>query len=456
AYSLLDQKREEIIIDVLNNKDIRIDIRLLLIQCLLEYGIIPDINNPESIIDNIQPLKRILNPTLKGLLVSFCELLAYKKYKPTTILSLLQLPGDCIPEYRPRFFDRIREEKEYILLFDTSCRIATLQAVLTNKELNPEDFLPPRVKDKLTSKDYDEKERAEDDKRDFNRLYNFALPYYKLRIDICLSVSSQDSFKKRFDALTTQTKDDWQLRHYQNDIVGLFDFFACRFLDILPLVEEKEHFLNQIHTAFIRNKENKNTRILTTTADRISKINDDKIHKLVLKFFNQADKVISNDLLTLDDINDYYLKATRALNRIDPAFGKRFFLKAIEVVHNIDDNAFHQIRTIHTISNVGLPEPSPEIAFEFGRFVEYTKTILSGYDHFPTRESLYTLVNIDPGSALAYLCRWDHRNVIELDTYAGDVLDKLHECGYIDGVCNAALWPLSPYFNFDTPFFRMS
>lgn len=456
AYSLLDQKRPEVIIELLSRNNIHVHIQLLLIQCLSEYGIIPDNIDFDKTIETITHFKGKLSHTLKELIINFCELLALKKYDKQTILTLLQLLGDCIPQHVPRFYQSGFDNKEGTTLFDISCRVKSLISILSNTEVTIDDFLPNTVKEKLDLKEYDERKYAEDQKREYNRLYGFALPYYKLRIEIYLGIISQDDFKTTIAALTSQTKDNWELRHYHHDISGLFDFIACRFLDILPFVDKKEHLLNLLHNAFLRNKDSKKTDILITTADRISKINTDEIHKLALKFCNQADDIIRNDLLTLDDVNNYYIKVTRALNRIDTSFGQRFFLKAIDAVHKIDDNAYHQIRAIHSISNIGLPQPSPELAFEFGRFVEYTKTILSGYEHFPMKESLYAIANIDPWSSLAFLCRWDHRKILELDDYAGRLFDKLHEMGLIDGVYNAALWSLSPYFYFDdNQFFQL-
>ena len=454
TYSLLDQKRSEVIIALLSKNDIHVSIQLLLIQCLLEYGIIPNDIDFEKIVAIVLRYKGKLNHTFKELLISFCELLALKKYDSQTILALLQLLGDCIPQHVPRFFQSEYNNKEEVTLFDISCRAKSLSTTLSNTEVAIDDFLPNTVKEKLTLKKYNERQYAEEQKREYNRLYGFALPYYKLRIEIYLGLVSQDSFRTTFGMITRQAKDNWELRHYHHDLIGLFDFIACRFLDILPFVDDKEYLLNQIHDTFLRNKDSKKTHILITIVDRISKINADETHKLALKFCNQADEIISNDLLTLDDVNNYYIKATRALNRIDASFGQYFFLKAIEAVHKIDDNAYYQIGAIHSISKIGLPQHSPELAFEFGRFVEYTKTILSGYEHFPMKEALHAIANIDPSSSLAFLCRYDHRKILELDDYAGNLFYKLYEIGFIDGIYNAALWSLSPYFYFDSPFFQ--
>ncbi|OCW92678.1 hypothetical protein A9168_14980 [Macellibacteroides sp. HH-ZS] len=453
TYSLLDQKRAGIIINILSQDDIHINIQLLLIQCLLEYGIIPNNVNFEKITENISSKKGRQSLSSKESLISFCELLAIKKYDKSIILTLLQQVGDCRPQHIPNFHQFDYNEKEAIL-FDISCRAKSLIAILSNTEVAIDDFLLNTIKDKLEPEENDERQYTKDQKREYKRLYSFVLPYYKLRIETFLSLVTTENFREIFDSLMKKAKEDWELRQYHHNIIGLFDFITYRFLDILPFVDDKKYLLNHIHDAFLRNKDSKKTHILIATADRISKINTDETHNLALILCNQADEIIRNDLLTLDDVNNYYIKATRALNRIDTSFGQHFFLKAIEAVHQIDDNAYNQIIAIHSISKIGLSQPSSELAFEFGRFVEYTKIILSGYEHFPMKEALYTIANIDPSSSLAFLCRYDHRKILELDDYAGILFNRLHEIGFIDGVYNAALWPLSPYFNFNIPFFQ--
>lgn len=451
AYSLLDQKRPEVIINTLGRNDIHINIQLLLIQCLLEYGIIPNNVNFDKITETISSTKRFMSYYSKESLISFCELLAIKKYDKSRILTLLQQLGDCGPQHIPNFYQFDYNKKEAIL-FDISCRAKSLIAILSNNEVTIDDFLPNTFKDKLALKENNERQYTEDQKREYKRLYSFVLPYYKLRIETFLGLVTTENFREIFDSLMMKAKNDWELRQYHHNIIELFNFITYRFLDILPLVDDKKYLLNHIHDAFLRNKDSKKTHILITTADRISKINTYETHNLALTFCNQADEIIRKDLLTLDDVNNYYIKATRALNRINTSFGQHFFQKAINAVHQIDDNAYNQIRAIHSISKIGLSQPSSELAFEFGRFVEYTKIILSGYEDFPMKEALYAIANIDPSSSLAFLCRYDHRKILELDDYAGILFNRLHEIGFIDGVYNAALWPLSSYF--DSLFFQ--
>ena len=452
-YSLLDQKRANVIIDLLNSRIIRADIKLLLIQCLSEYGYVTD----HKIIDETMlPLLRFngkVKLRLKESLIWFCELLIHEKYDPAVVMSVLALMGDYSQKHLPSFYES-NFNRERIILFDIACRTEILTSHLTNIELKVEKFIPTDILQKLESKDYEIRRSAENTKNEYNRLYGFVLPYYKLRYEIFSQLLSQGEIISAFDDIIEKAKHNWELRHYSHDIFWLFNYISSRFLDVIRLVDNKEHILSKFHDAFLKNEKSKKTDILINTANRISKINDISIEKLVLKYINEADEIICGDLLPLDDINNHYINATRALNRVSPTLGGYFFTKAIEAVNQIDDNAYDQIRAINTLSKIGLPNPSPELAFEFGKYAEYTSVILSDSDHFPYSDAFSAIANIDPTSALAFLCRWDHRNVIEIDSYALRVFERLAKIKVIDGIYLASLWPLSSYFQFDSPFLK--
>jgi len=78
-YSLLDQKRANVIVDLLNLKNIRIDIKLLLIQCLSEYGYLTDRKIVNEITLILLKFNGIVKLRLKVSIVWFCELLVYEK-----------------------------------------------------------------------------------------------------------------------------------------------------------------------------------------------------------------------------------------------------------------------------------------------------------------------------------------------------------------------------------------
>lgn len=450
-YSLLDQKRTNVIVDLLNLKNIRIDIKLLLIQCLSEYGYLTNQKIVDEITLILLKFNGVIKLRLKVSIVWFCELLVSEKYSSQVIMSILAKLGDYSQKHLPHFYEA-EFNKEGVVLFDLACRIQSLTANFADIELSVERFIPADIIEKLASKEYKERNSAEETKREYSRLYGFVLPYYKLRVEIYSQLFSQENIISTFDSIIEKVKGNWELRHYSHDVFWLFNYISSRFLDVIHLVDDKEHILSKFHDTFLKNEKSKKTDILINTANRISKINNISVEKLVLKYINQADEIICNDLLTLDDINNHYIKATRALNRVSPTLGEYFFTKAIEAVNQIDDNAYDQIRAINTLSKIGLPNPSPELAFEFGKYAEYTSVILSDSDNFPFSAAFSAIANIDPTSALAFLCRWDHRNVIEIDSYALKVFEKLAKLNVIDGVYLASLWPLSPYFQFDTPF----
>lgn len=451
ACSLLDQNKTNIILEALRIKNLRTDISLLLIECLEKYGIsMPDDICLDKTITVLLRFKGNFEHNLKKSLITFIEILAYQKQEDIIIQNLLTLLGDCSIPYLPHFYPP--NEKKHLINFDIECRRKALLSVIENTELQTDLFVPDELKEKLASKNNQAHSGAEETHRQYVRLYDFVLPFYRLRAEVYAKTLSPEYFESKFLDIIKKCKADWELRYYTHDIVELFNFMASRFLDILYLVDPKKEVLSLLQETFIRNKESKKTKILITIIERISRFHRDELNKLTVKFTAQIDEILSNDLLTLEDINLYYLRLTKALNRIDPAFGNPYFHKAIDSIDKINTNAIYQIKAIHTFSKIGIPEYSPQLAYEFGRYAEYICRILNNDENNLMTEILYTICHLDPNSALAFLCRCDHRSLIRIDHYASKVFEELQKIGQINPCYSAACWHLSPYFYFDSPF----
>lgn len=450
ACSLLDQNKTDIILEALRIKNIRTDINLLLIECLEKYGIsIPDDICLDKVITVLRRFKGDFKHTLKKSLITFIEVLIYKKQKNTIIQNLITLLGDCSIPYLPHFYTS--HEKKHLINFDIECRRKALLSVIENTELQTDLFVPDELKEKLASKNSRTSSGAKETHRKYVRLYGFVLPFYRLRAEVYAKTLPPENFKSKFQDIIKKCEDDWELRYYTHDTVELFNFMASRFLDILYLVEPKKEVLSLLQETFIRNKESKKTQILTAIIERISRFHQDELNRLTVQYTKQIDKILCNDLLTLEEVNQYYLRITKALNRIDTAYGNIYFHKAIDAIDKIDTNAIYQIKAIHTFSKIGIPEYSPRLAYELGRYAEYICRILNNDENDLMTEILYTICHLDPNSALAFLCRWDHRNLIQIDHYASEVFEELRRMGKINSCYSAACWHLSPYFYFDNP-----
>ncbi len=453
SKSLLDQNKGDILKEGLIKTE-RIDIKLLILNSLFEYGIVPDIDCT-YLVNILLRLKNKMSLNMEISIISFCEYLAVKKYDSDFIINILSLINQPIPEYVPSFSYNMFGEKG-LEKFDLYIRTKILMNNLNGKITTKDQFIPKKILDGLESEDKDKRKYAEEDKRKLERFYSFVIPYYNLRAEILLSRLTFEKIKEEFTSLTNNLNGSghWDLKHYSHDMMHLFNFIASRFLDIFFLLDDdsKKNILKQIQEAFIRKNDTPKTEILITTSDRISKQRSSLVDSLILQSINETTQIINSSLLPFDDIKNYYIRITKLTNRIDLRFGATFFQNAIKTVNLVDDEDYNKILAIKNLSKIGIPKNCPKLAYEFGRYAEYIYRTLYESEYFPMKETLEALVRIDPSSSLAFLCRWDHRDLIKLEYNANHLINLLYEQEYINVRINAALWTLSPFFRTDSPY----
>lgn len=101
-----------------------------------------------------------------------------------------------------------------------------------------------------------------------------------------------------------------------------------------------------------------------------------------------------------------------------------------------------------TPGSTGNSQPNPELTHAFGRYAEYCYEQLKGYDHFPWPSIVTTLSHLDHSSALAQLCRWDHRNVLPFTDELVTLLITGLEKGWLPHTTVSGLLPLlSNYYD---------
>lgn len=453
SRSLLDQNKGDILQKVLNRIG-RIDIKLLLLSSLYEYGIVPDMDCTH-LIKVLPRLKGKITLEIEISLISFCEYLAIKEYDSDIISDILSLITQSIPKYIPPFLSNVFGDKE-LEKFDIFIRTKVLTNTINEETTNKDQFIPKRILDGLESEDKDKRKYAEEDKRKLERFYSFVIPYYNLRTQILLSRLTFDKVKDEFTVLANSLKGSghWELKHYTHDMINLFNFIASRFLDVFFLLDDdsRKVILEQIQETFIRKNETPRTEILITTSDRISKQRNSITDPLILKSIDEAIQIINSDLLPFDDVKNYYIRITKLTNRISLRFGAKYFQNAIETVNLVDDEDYNKIIAIKNLSKIGIPNDCPKLAYEFGRYAEYVYRTLSESEYFPLKETFEALVRIDPSSSLSFLCRWDHRNLIKLEYNADYLINLLYEHEHVSVHINAALWTLSPFFYTDSPY----
>jgi hypothetical protein len=260
----------------------------------------------------------------------------------------------------------------------------------------------------------------------------------------CLIQKNQTDLNAAFEEVCKNIKSDWEWRYRDSHwIQEKLNYLALVLLDVVPFLENPEEALNTLIDSF-EEKEQNRISLRLATASAIS--TTEGLEKHTIRLLDAVDTIIQNATFASSDIVDYYIQMVRISLDIDKGISKLYFDKAIKAVQEIDLEAIEQIKCIHGFAEMGLSKENPKLAFEFARFVEYSKSRLGRHDRFPTDEGIKGITHLDCASAFGILCRWSHRYVVDIEDHILSILHISLDKGFISPSVGSSLLPLNIYY----------
>jgi hypothetical protein len=429
----------------------RIDVKLFIICKLFQY------NQPINCFDLKLIATQLSNVLLKRQIkfkesfqqftVRFCGILAYHKIDEKLISDILNFINKKPLERIPNFFNKYSDNKEEIFM-DITLLKETLVFSLKNKEANMESFYPEKYKNIDKNKDYEKRNTLENEKKEFSGFYSYAIPIYQLRSDLLTGRITQSDCLIKFKEICNTVQNDYnfkyQNRHWSNDRLI---FLSGKLTEIALLFDDEVQFINLIISSF--DSQTSKLRLRFEILEKIILRKD--LLKISFKLLNESDTIIKDSNLSAKEATDNYIKCLLYSSKIDNSFSKYFFEEAIKATSEIDFEAFSQIRSIYDLSEIGIPKPNSHLAYEYARFIEYCDIKLSSYDkkHFPYSEGLLGIANMDTSSIFATICRWHHRNIVQIDNKIIPLLKIALEKGYIDHIIAGSLMSLKTNYRYE-------
>ncbi|WP_420573638.1 ATP-binding protein [Kordia sp.] len=400
--------------------------QVFIINKLFKFGINIDGFETELLVSF---LLKVLNKKVKfkrifySSIIDFCEIISFEnkvdKDKIIEILNKVEYEKlDRVPSFSNKYFT----DKDSEIELDINLRINVLLASLNGQTVQLENLYPDKFKDIEQIKDYDERRSVEDDKKDFSRFFRHALTIFQIKADKITGRLNHKECIEKFSLICTNIEKDWEFRHYNYRSQDYLNYLASRILDFLLLIGLENQHVDLILNSF-KDDESNRISLRLKILNKISHFI--KYHATCLKLLDEIDKYIEEGLLSATETTELYLECTLYGSKIDKETGKHYFDKAIEAVSDIDYEAFEKIKCIYELSEQGIPKYNPELAYQYARFVEYADIKLGDYDkkHFPYKDGLKGIFNLDPSSAFTILCRWHHRNIIDIDRYVSPLLN---------------------------------
>ncbi|WP_319232043.1 NACHT domain-containing protein [Draconibacterium orientale] len=400
-------------------------------------------NKVDWILKKDVSIKKYLLPDIMALCEALCaEPGQESKQLIVRILSNIDV---SITEHVPSFLiDHNETFKNERIDLDVFLRKEALLKSLEGATLELEDIYPVRLKkiEKIT--DYKTETYWRDEKQRFDRFYSIAVEIYQLRADVYLKKEDEEKIFERGRKICQRVKNNWEIRYY--DKIWLPDrlrFLASVLVDILPYFEPGFKLISQIVESF-EVKTTTSVRLRIELSDALLRF--EKFHPSCIKLLNEAIKMNGESLAPSSEIVEYYMDSARVAINLHKGLAGLCFNKAVEAVTEVDIEAHAQIKTLAALAKNGIKKNSPELAFDFARFIEHCKIRLEGYDNFPMNAGIEGIANLDCSSAFAILCRWEHRYRIEFPEKILIVLEECLQKEYISSEVAVAMLPINIYY----------
>ncbi len=440
ANNILSLDSSSQISDWLKYNKFRIDVKIYLICNLFKFEKKIDFD----LIEIAKYFEKILSKTnikfeqsFQLYIVNFSEILTYYKINKHIILRLLSHLTYSKLKRAPSFYSRQYGDRDEVGEMNLFFRIECLKHSLKNKKLSLKDVYPKKFENIDKIEDYKKRKSIERDKKEFKSFFKYAVTIYQLRSDIFGNVINTDGITKEFENICDNYNKDYDF-HYTNGYQSkeMLNYLVGLLVEIITLSNKKE-LIEKLNFSF-SGKSNQ----LTYRFSILEKlIHLEGFSNINLVLLNEIDELIKNSSQTSQNMVDNYIKCALLGKSIDAETGKYFFNESISAINEIDYEATSKIKCLYGLTSLGIEKSSPRLAYEFSRFVEYAHIKLQGYDHFPYYASISGVSNLDISSTYAILCRWHHRDVINITEYITSLLHKSLDKDF------STVEVLSPLFN---------
>lgn len=374
-------------------------------------------------------------------LINLCEKAVLRANDIAGLLNELSRLRPKATTYSPRFYSGINDDEEHEKM-DILFRLTYLQQLALGAPIVMEDFFSDNLLNKLKSEDKKIKAEGEESKKEFERIYKYLMILYELRAQWFLQKIDEVTLNSKVAELGASLNADWELSYYARyQVEKLYEFTVNKILSLLTGLTNPVSFAETVLNAFGSDKYF--LKVGSAIASFTSRLQSTRA--FAAKLVWQIENRIVESPMSGPSKMEHFVSLTVAANNINGKVGKYYFDKIIETANDIDDSAFAQIRCIKEIAEDGIPENNAQLAYRFTSFVEYCKDRLYEYEDFPWKEAVQGVTLLDIPSGFATLCRWDHKEFIELQEYSTEVFRIGFNHGFIDPEITACLLCIYPY-----------
>lgn len=377
-----------------------------------------------NFLERVQARRIIFKHTVSLILINYYEIiLLHRLVDKKRIIKLLQAIPYELPTRIPTLYAASFRNQDSEQAASLALNVLCLQAAIDKKDLNIKDLYPSRFKKIDKEKEYQIRHDLEREQSEFTSFYKPALLTYQLRARWICGILSKKEAMESFVAICKGVDDDWRYKSFTFNVEEQLNFLGRLLTETVMLFENVDKWLVKVLEVFTfqNNEITLRKKILEFLVRKTS------AHRWSLQLLYEIEEKVLKKRFSATQATEINIDCARLGGHIDKATGKHFFDKAIEAVEDIDLGAFSQIACIYHLTGSGIGEADSKLAYEYARFIEYADEKLVGYEkkHFPYLPGMEGIYQMDPASLLPILCRWHHRNMLDLTEYLPPLVERM-------------------------------
>ena len=307
------------------------------------------------------------------------------------------------------------------------------------------DFADDEMKEALSSGRHDYNGKVSN----FRSNVESILPLYQLWVD-CILENAQNNeidqrltdVKKKFSASTRYSFDEKrgllvEFTEMYSQIIFTSPFEKGRFNDFnLWLKEQKGYFPQTLV-------------FLARVAARTTGFESESFN-----YAAQAEETINIKGDSAESVVSLYVEIARSILAMSRSDSKAYFNKALEYSNQIGEEHLSRWSSILSLAEKASAcgNKSPELSYKLARCGELIYKYVARDKYFPWENTIHSLLNIDPSSAVAIFSRWRDRNFGRDEKILSIAIHHLLERGNISAKIACAMTGIQAEWNYATIF----
>ncbi|MDA3799870.1 MAG: ATP-binding protein [Kiritimatiellae bacterium] len=392
-------------------------------------------NNVSIQIIKLLEKDKITENYLLNAIITFCEIsVISNKFNNKSILTILEYIDLELPEKNIHHTNDDIIRKTYI---DIGLRTKTLKAILLNTVLSFSDLYPPN----LTTKNLNQSQKKR--KEEFDSFYCAFLLIYEYRANTLFNKSDKHedaTFIEICHKINRLAIDKTRSYTFKNVLKHLITILS----DSIYFLDNKDKLLEEMIDSFNETKDTVTEIILRQgVAKRMA--SNKYLHSHVSNLLCNTN-IIEDLTIPATEKSDLYMEHAnlfKDMNMMSKC--KYYFNAAIKALSHVDTDAYDKIICLKELSQQGIPKDDPILAFDLAHIIEFYQQHL--YGDFPFAESIQCIAHLDSASAFAIMCRWSHKNLIDITETILDILKITLDKGFINHHMGSSLLSLNTLYN---------